>query len=112
MSELAILTVNLKHGIKLRGTVHKSVVLREPLLDDMIAAEEEANSALTPLAYRRALVARQIVKLGDTDVPVTPGMLGKLKGADWAALSAGLHEVQQLGEAGSDDGRASSAESC
>lgn len=104
---LHTLTVPLKHGIKIGERFAKSVVIREPVLDDMIAAEEDANSSFSPIAYRRALVARQIVSLDGQTLPVTPEMLGRLKSGDWKRLVQGLNEAEALGEADSGDASAS-----
>ncbi|EEG08226.1 hypothetical protein [Pseudogulbenkiania ferrooxidans] len=98
MSELKTVTVTLTHGIPFKGRNLKTVVLREPMLDDMIEAEAEANSTFSPLAYRRALVAHQIVSLDGEAIPVTPGML-KVRNGDWQKLVAGLNEAERLGEA-------------
>ena len=100
MSELVTVPVPLKHGIPIAGKRAKNVVIREPLLDDMIAAETEATQ-FSPLAFRRALIARQIISIdGDTDTPVTPKMLGQLRPGDWQRLVNGLNQAEQLGEAG------------
>ena len=100
MSELVTVSASLKHGIPIAGKRAKNIVIREPLLDDMIAAETEATQ-FSPLAFRRALVARQIVSIdGDTDTPVTPKMLGQLRPGDWQRLVNGLNQAEQLGEAG------------
>ncbi|WP_054285115.1 phage tail assembly protein [Gulbenkiania mobilis] len=99
MSQLVTVTAHLTHGIPIAGKRAKTVVIREPLLEDMIAAETEATQ-FSPLAFRRALVARQIVSIdGDTDTPVTPKMLGQLRPGDWQRLVNGLNEAEQLGEA-------------
>lgn len=98
MSELVTVTVTLTHGIPFKDRKLKKVVLREPLLDDLIEAETEANSVFAPIAHRRALVARQIVSLDDEVIPVTPNML-KLRQGDWNKLTAGLNEAERLGEA-------------
>ena len=34
--------ITLKHGFMVGGNAHKDIVLREPTLGDMMAAEEEA----------------------------------------------------------------------
>ncbi|WP_024303327.1 phage tail assembly protein [Pseudogulbenkiania sp. MAI-1] len=99
MSELKTVTVVLTHGVPLKNSSAKTVVLREPLLEDMIEAESDAAAAFSPLAFRRALVARQIVSLDGDALPVTPGMLNKLRPSDWNKLVAGLNEAEQLGEA-------------
>lgn len=103
MSDLATVTVILSHGIPFKNTRLKSIVIREPLLDDLIAAEGEANGVLAPLAFRRALVAHQIVSADGEALPITPEMLGKLKGNDWNKLSLALNEAERLGEAESSD---------
>lgn len=100
MADLATVTVSLKHGILFQGRLLTQVVLREPLLEDLVEAEGEAHSTLTPLAFRRALVARQIVSLDGQALPVTPAMLSQLKTGDWNRLALGLNEAEQLGEAG------------
>lgn len=100
MSQLQTVTVTLTHGIALAGKKVKTVVLREPLLEDMIAAENEAVAQYSPLAFRRALVARQIVSLdGDDSMPVTSKMLAKVRPGDWTKLVDGLNEAEALGEA-------------
>ena len=58
MSHLVTVTAHLTHGIPIAGKRAKTVVIREPLLEDMIAAETEATQ-FSPLAFRRALVARR-----------------------------------------------------
>lgn len=100
MSELKTVTVTLLQGIAIAGKHAKNIEIREPLLEDMIAAEAEAVAQYSPLAFRRALVARQIVSIdGDSDTPVTLKMLGKLRPGDWARLIAGLNKAEALGEA-------------
>lgn len=93
-------------GLSIAGTSHKTVELREPLLEDYCEAEKDAPVYHT-VAYRRALVARLIVCAGDYKDMVTPAMLGKLRGVDWNRLSTALQELEREGEDTASDGTGS-----
>lgn len=91
--------VTLKHGLIIGKSTYKVLKLREPLLDDYCAAEDEANPQLSPIKYRRALSAVCLEKADDFEGPFTGAMLGKLKQADWLAISKTLSELESEGEA-------------
>lgn len=106
----ATLTVTLRRGLRVGDELKKKLVLREPLLEDMMAAEEDA-SVYQRLTYRAAVAARLIVSVDGEPLPVTRAMLGRLDPADWNRISSVLDEFERLGEPGAEEPNSSTAAS-
>ena len=87
----------LKAGITLEQTTHDTFVMREATVSDILDAEMEADVS-KPLNFAAALMARQLVSLGDYTGKVTVNMLRRLKPADWRILRAAQAELDGLGE--------------
>lgn len=87
----------LKVGIKIDGVIHKDFAMRGALVEDMIEAEKEA-SLDTPIGFNAQMMTRQLVRIGSYTDPITVGMLGRMKPADWRILRAAQNEADALGE--------------
>lgn len=87
----------LQHGLKVGDQVHKEFEMREALAGDFFAAEADAI-ADKPMSYRGALIARQLVRVGTFEGPFTMGMLGRLKGSDFAILLQAQRALDEAGE--------------
>lgn len=95
-------TVVLKHGLKIGKETHTSVTIREPLLADMIAAEEDAP-AHKSIAYRTALLTQCITNVGSFDDVVTVEVLGRLHPSDFNILSLAMDAVSEEGKPAASD---------
>lgn len=89
-------------GMKIGETVHKDFELRESFVEDMVEAEKEAD-AQSIHTFNVAQLARLLVRVGDFTGPFTPGMIAKLKKADYNRLVQSMLEADALGEAVSGD---------
>lgn len=87
----------LKHGLKIGDVVHRDYVLRESTTADMFDAEDEAP-AHKRLAFRGALLARQIVKLGELSGPLEFALIRKLHREDFDQLVDDQVKVDELGK--------------
>lgn len=106
----ATLTVTLRRGLRVVDELKKKIVLREPLLEDMMAAEED-TSVYQRVSYRAAIAARLIVSVDGQPLPVTRAMLGRLDPTDWNRISKALDEFERLGELDADEPNSSTAAS-
>lgn len=92
----------LKRGLKVGDKVHKTFEMREAATEDLFKAEalasELGGGAHTPIVFQAALIAQQLVRIGDYDGPVTVKMIGTLKKRDFAQLRAAQEELDKLGE--------------
>lgn len=93
---MATIKGTLKHGLKVGDQVYKEYELRESTTADMFDAEDDAP-AHKRLAYRGALLARQLVKLGELG-GVTFDMIRKLHPEDFDQLVADQMKVDDLGK--------------
>lgn len=89
--------IPLRKGLKIGDTVHKEIEIRESDLNDLMVAEEEA-SPVNPIAFRAAIVAQTLIRIGSYKGPFTIGMLKPLKSIDWNKIAEGLRELENLGE--------------
>jgi phage FluMu protein gp41 len=87
----------LKHGLTIKGVVHKEFTLREASVDDMLDAEMEVD-VTKPLNFNAQMMIRQLVKVGSFEGPFTMNMVRQLKPADWRVLRQAQTEVDSLGE--------------
>ena len=90
--------ITLKHGFQVGGQKLVDIVMREPVVADMMAAERMAGNGGN-IAVRSALIATCIEKVDGFDAPVTLNMIGELKLADYNLLVDGLSELEEEGEA-------------
>lgn len=91
-------TGKFKQGMKVGKDVHKDYELREMSTEDMLDAELEFSAA-TPMNFKAALAARQLVRVGTYEGPFTTKMVRSLHPADFNELTGnGLNEVAKLGE--------------
>ncbi len=85
-------TVDLHHGLKVGDKVHKTAVVREETVADMLAGVEGAEKLIsTPEGYQLVsnaslagllALGQQIVKIGDVPGPFDKDMLAKLSSVD------------------------------
>lgn len=85
---------DLKHGLTIGEKTHKHFVLRECSMGDMFDAEELVPAS-RQLAFRAALLTKQLVSIGDYHGPFTMQMLRKFEPADFTEL---MNAQDQLGE--------------
>jgi phage FluMu protein gp41 len=74
------------------------IELREPLLEDLLEAEKEANPGAQPNAFNVALAARTMVRAGKFTGPFTPGQFKAMKPRTWYAIREAMQEAEGMGE--------------
>lgn len=89
--------VILKRGIKVGDQFYKDVVLREPIVEDMINAEQVAKGG-GQIAFRTALLSVCIDRVDGCDVPLTPKMLSQIDLPDYNQLLDVFDELQKQGD--------------
>ena len=94
---MATVKGTLKHGLKVGDVRHCDFELRDSTTADMFDAEDDAP-AHKRLAFRGALLARQIVKLGEMSGPLEFSMIRKLDREDFDQLVDAQVEVDELGK--------------
>lgn len=94
---MATIKGTLKHGLKIGDTVHKDYEIRESDTTDMFEAEDEAPTTKR-LAYNGAILARQIVRLGELSGPFNLSWLKKLHKEDVHQLFDEQDRVEALGK--------------
>lgn len=95
-----------KHGLKVgeapNQKVHKDYELRPHTTADIFAAEREADPS-RKLAFRGALVARQLVRLGELSGPLDIAIIEKLHPDDYWQLCEDMDKVDDMGNGKSGD---------
>lgn len=91
-------TKTLKKAWKVGGAEAREVELREATVDDLVAAEQEANPGLSPNAFNRALLCQVIVRAGDFTGPFAAGHFKGMPADTFATLREGMQEAAALGE--------------
>lgn len=86
----------LRVGLKIGDKVYKDFTVREPVMADYMAAEDEAPPD-KQFAFDLALIA-QLTELQGFDGVLTVGLLGRLKPTDFGILRKALREVGDAGE--------------
>ena len=81
------------------GQKADDIEVRAPLLEDMLAAENEANPVTNPNAYTVAMAACTTVRAGNFTGPFTMAHFKKMKPSQWNVVRDALAEAEQLGEA-------------
>lgn len=104
------ITGTLKHGLKVGEDVLTAYELRPATTGDMFDAEEHASPD-KPLAYRGALIAVQLVRLGDLNGPIAFDLVRDLHPEDFAQLVDALDEVELPGKPASSDSEATTSAS-
>lgn len=94
---MATIKGTLKHGLKVGDAVYKDYEIRESDTNDMFAAEDDAP-AHKRLSYNGALLARQIVRLGELSGPFDLAWLKKLHKDDVRKLFDEQDKVEELGK--------------
>lgn len=94
---MATIKGTLKDGLKIGDAVHREYEIRESTTADMFDAEDDAP-AHKLLAFRGALLARQIVRLGELSGPLEFSMVRKLSRADFDQLVEDQAKVDELGK--------------
>ena len=87
----------LKNGVEIGGVIAKSVEMREATTGDMFDAEALASPDRS-MAYRGALMACQITKLGDVPGPIDFEVIRRLTPEDFAILADTQTELERLGK--------------
>lgn len=103
-------TGTLKHGLKVGEDVLTAYELRPATAGDMFDAERYASPDKA-LAYRGALIAVQLVRLGDLSGPLDFELIRELHPEDFAQLVDALEEVEMPGKPASDDSKATTSAS-
>lgn len=95
---MATIKGTLKHGLKVGDNVfYKDYEIREATTGDMFDAEDAAP-AHKRLSYRGALLARQIVRLGELSGPLDFQIIRKLHREDFDQLVDDQVKVDELGK--------------
>ena len=89
--------VTLKRGIKVGDEYYKDVVLREPIVEDMINAEQIAVGR-GEIAFRTAMLCVCIDRVDGCDVPLTPKMLSQIDLPDYNQLLDVFEALQKQGD--------------
>lgn len=87
----------LPHGLKVGDKLHKDYELREAITADLFDAEEEAPPNRR-LAYRGALIGRQLVKLGELSGPISLELIRKLHPKDFDHLVEASAALEDAGK--------------
>lgn len=87
----------LKDGVEIGGKQAYEFELREAVAGDMFDAEELAP-ADRAVAYQGALIARQLVRLGDMPGPIDFEVIRRLSPGDYSRLYDKLQELESLGK--------------
>lgn len=87
----------LKHGLKIGETLHRDYELREAGTADLFDAEDSAP-VNKRLAFQGALIALQLVKLGELSGPIDFKLIRKLHPADFDQLVADKQRADELGK--------------
>lgn len=98
------LTGKLEHGIQVGEDRLHTFEVRPATAADMFDAENDAP-VTNYLAYRGALIGRQLVRLGDIGGPIGFDLIGKLKPKDYGQLVDALDEVEVPGKPSSTDSK-------
>lgn len=72
--------------------------VREPTVKDIMAAEDDANPQLAPMAYNLALACQTLVRIGSYTGPFAAKQFDSMHPANFYALRKALGEVSELGE--------------
>jgi phage FluMu protein gp41 len=88
----------LKHGLKVgeEKRVHDFEMKPMATAQEMFDAEMDAGVD-TPLAFNAALMARQLVRIGDYEGPFTLSLIGTLSPADYSILRTAQMELSDAG---------------
>lgn len=87
----------LKHGLKVGDKVHKEFELRQCTAGDYFAAEAAADSSKS-ITFQAALIAQQLVRIGEFEGPFTLRMLATLHPSDLNAMVNARVELEAQGE--------------
>ena len=89
--------VRLSRGLEVGGKKQMTIELSEPTLGDMLKAERAAPMTI-PMNYRTALLANNVVKIGDYEGIPTLEIIERLKNKDYYRLIDALNEYETEGE--------------
>ncbi|WP_156302802.1 hypothetical protein [Methylogaea oryzae] len=84
-------------GLEIKGERVLDYEMREATMDDVFQAEMVVGSD-RPIKLQAAIMARQLVRMGEYRGPFTPGMLAKLTQADFRTMRNTQEELVALGE--------------
>ncbi len=88
---------DLKHGLRIGEKLHTHFAVGAADTGDLFDAEEQIPAS-RPLAYRAALLTRQLEYIGDYRGPFTLDMLRKLHPVDFGLLVDAQVSVDEQGE--------------
>lgn len=88
---------SLKDGLEVGDQVYRDYEIRAATAGDMFDAENDAP-ANKQVAYRAALLARQLVKLGELSGPIDFKLMRKLTPRDLDQLLADQQQADDAGE--------------
>lgn len=87
----------LKDGVEIGGKSAFDFEMRAATTGDMFDAEELADVS-KPVAYKGALISRQLVCLGDMPGPIDFEVIRRLTPGDFSILYDTLKELECLGK--------------
>jgi len=91
------ITGSLKHGLKVGEATYKDYEIREATTADLFDAEEQAPVSRR-LAFKGALLGRQLVRLGELSGPIDLKLIRKLHPADFDQLCEEMDKADQQGK--------------
>lgn len=91
-------TGTLRKGLKVGDAVHKEFELRQCTAGDYFAAEASGADSNQSITFQAALLAQQLVRIGEFTGPFTVSMLGRLHPADLKRLVDARTELEATGE--------------
>ncbi|MFC3716802.1 phage tail assembly protein [Luteimonas soli] len=94
----AVGTGTLRKGLKVGDATHKEFELRQCTAADYFAAEASGADSSKSITFQAALVAQQLVRIGEFTGPFTVAMLGRLHPSDLNQMVAARAELEAEGE--------------
>ncbi|MBI2769989.1 MAG: phage tail assembly protein [Burkholderiales bacterium] len=83
---------------KVGAQIASDIEVREPLVKDLTAAEQEANPTWGPNAFQVALACQTVVRAGRFTGPFVPGHFNEMGVANFKVVQKALQEAELLGE--------------
>lgn len=97
MSDPRTTVVTLRYGLTVNGVQHLDAEIREATVADLFAAESDVPPN-KPITFAAAMLAQQLVRIGEYNGPFTLGLIAKLKPSDLERLQEARLKVNEEGE--------------
>jgi phage FluMu protein gp41 len=83
---------------KVGGEDVTEIEVREPLLDDILEAEKEANPAISPNGFNVQIACRTLVRAGTFTGPFVASQFKAMGARQWQVVREAMQEAELLGE--------------